>query len=312
MRPSQTESVDIPGDDAELPKRESLGAGPDTGADAPSLRLYLLLFLASALLVRFSIRSGDPDWKGLSANLATELLGALVVFVFVDRKFRANEVGYFKVKAATLRSLLAMALSPRARHVHRYLEYTARYFGGSANGFFIHRPHLQHRLRHETSNLLLVGGPGTGKTTILHYLFSSHAQNALRDVGGGRVPFMVHARNVLTDLPLETNVYLSQRRGATLSEREILQLVHGGRAVLIFDSIDEVGPEALAALRTWIDEVVRRHPRNQIVLSSRHVDELQGLHGFTTIEMPAYTRDELRSIREWVKHGSHRQACAKA
>ena len=130
--------------------------------------------------------------------------------------------------------------------------------------------------------LLLLGDPGTGKTTFFNYLAW------ILTFAGGDTPslarfgWVLPVPMMLRELPLESvttfdgllSAFLSQRVGEPLREEGdyVRGMLEEGRALVMLDGIDEIGSkEARLDLREAVFDGMRRFPDCLWLLSSRIV-----------------------------------------
>lgn len=78
--------------EVELPKTRQPDAIPEHPVPLPpSLWMYSVLLLIAVILVCLAFRE-KADWPGLFVNLASGIIGAVIVLVFVEQRLRASEV----------------------------------------------------------------------------------------------------------------------------------------------------------------------------------------------------------------------------
>ncbi len=117
-------------------------------------------------------------------------------------------------------------------------------------------------------HVLLVGGAGSGKTTLVNFLAARSASAGLRAGAGWRaepVPFVVPVRAL--DKPRLDEDTIAWLSGC---ERSFVDQVLGKRrAHVLIDGLDEATGEAGARLMRAIGEFAQRHPGNRLLLTSR-------------------------------------------
>jgi len=124
----------------------------------------------------------------------------------------------------------------------------------------------------DTGRVLLCGTAGAGKTTFLRWLALMAARGALAGDPGGVVPFFLPLRQ-FADGPLPTPEGLIAVTAAVLAEEKPDRWVGArfreGRALLLVDGIDELGPERRAEAKRWLEDLVAVYPDARYVVSTR-------------------------------------------
>jgi HEAT repeat protein len=116
--------------------------------------------------------------------------------------------------------------------------------------------------------VVLVGEPGSGKSTTLLYMYLSEAKRALDSAG--RVPLMVNLAEWPESIP--------DLKTLLVHEREVrgCPSIPASECVLLLDGLNELSEQHYAArvssIQKWIDE----NPAAQVVLTSREQQYLQG------------------------------------
>ena len=126
--------------------------------------------------------------------------------------------------------------------------------------------------------VLLRGGAGSGKTTLVQWLAvaSTRQQHAYEPELAhllGRVPFVLPLRRVIRDgRPPTPDQFLHAVRSSLAGAQPdgwADRVLSAGRAVVLVDGIDEIPANARMETRRWIRDLVRDYPGNLWLVTAR-------------------------------------------
>ena len=144
-------------------------------------------------------------------------------------------------------------------------------------------------LLEQTHALVLLGGPGSGKSTATKYLAWSHVaanQTTLSPVqtqvpllAGGPLPLRIELRLLNEERKRENYAFLSfavrvllKREGVEINPQMFKELLTRRGMVLIFDGLDEVGTlQERLGLVNEIEHFMLHYPGNRVLVTSRPV-----------------------------------------
>ncbi|WP_433385583.1 NACHT domain-containing protein [Micromonospora sp. KLBMP9576] len=157
--------------------------------------------------------------------------------------------------------------------------------------------------------LLLTGVAGSGKTTITQWLAITLAEQRLPATLSHLqdcVPVVVQLRHVHSGgagPSYGSMVRASAHRGRAELVGWIQKKLDTGRALVVFDGLDELAPHDVSPTMAWMEKVVAAHPAAHYVVTSRpdNIDYARfAAHGFQQLSLLETTPDEAREcVRRW-------------
>ncbi|GAB4500551.1 MAG: hypothetical protein Fur0035_00910 [Anaerolineales bacterium] len=164
------------------------------------------------------------------------------------------------------------------------------------------------------ANLLVIGQPGSGKSTALAALAAQLANRApesaaLREL----VPFIIHAADLGLPRPeakkaedlLQPLIEVEAAR-ASLFDRPRLPgffqvTFQAGRALLLLDGLDELPQAQVQESAAWLKSLLRAYPQTRVVASAsaEYADGLTGLQLFPLALLPWNAEQQKRFLQKW-------------
>ncbi|WP_420630073.1 NACHT domain-containing protein [Candidatus Leptofilum sp.] len=146
---------------------------------------------------------------------------------------------------------------------------------------------VQSRPAERPQNLVILGAPGTGKTTLLKHLTLTLAQPAQAGAPRKKSPIFLYLRDIASQIQRNPRYSLRQAVQTMLQNRQVdLSLdwlageLENGRCLILLDGLDEVAePTLRQQVVAWVQRQIRQQPHNQFVVTSRPF-------GYTTNPLP--------------------------
>lgn len=262
---------------------------------APSIWLYFFLLLVSAALLVFAQVNEQDNWTSFLLNISTEIIGAVIILILVDRRIRVSEIRQIKNIPGNTAHFALGILMPELHVAKGYVTSLITQLDSVSLGTYISRPQFEASLLSKSSNGVLVTSPaGMGKTTILHLLARSQSELVMQKPRSSRIPILVSISQWGTDDSKEI-LYWTMHSYYPISQRLFDRLLKKGRFICIFDGLDEsVDPlsivNKITAFRT-------NYPSNSVVVSCR--SQLQNIFGDLNLHiltLPPFSHEEMQRV----------------
>ncbi len=153
-----------------------------------------------------------------------------------------------------------------------------------------------------SSKLVILGRPGTGKTTFLQHLAMQCIQGVF---DGERLPVLISLHSLAIDLRINPSFDLFERihqqlQPAGLSQEQVKMLLHEGKILLLLDGLDEVVGSECHVVCYQIQQFAELYHRNRMIVTSRLAGLDYQFRGFTSVEMADFDQNQIETfIRKW-------------
>lgn len=154
-------------------------------------------------------------------------------------------------------------------------------------------------------NLVVLGAPGTGKTTLLKHItltLTTPTQDAPRL---NKTPIFLYSRDIAQHIGQNPHYSLLQAIHAMFKSRQITVplnwLAHdlsNGRCLIMLDGLDEVAESDLRQqVVGWVQHQMQQHPTNQFVITSRPFGyQSNPLPDALLLEVKPFTLEQVRQF----------------
>jgi hypothetical protein len=293
--------VDLPNNSAKLPQNPQ----PDIVSARiplpnPSIITYFILTLLGLVLVAisFSIR---PDLPALLVNLGTSLFSAVVLLVFIDQRLRQSEIAALRNLPNRVGHFVGHALSPRRKQLFRFCSLQLAALEKLLQVAIV--PTSLHELARQTGSFLLLGAPGSGKTTTLQILCAQRSREYLADETRP-IPILYPLRYWPPGLGLEEAILSHMRTFSPITRRSLTKTLGRYPVTLILDGADEMPPGLSDQLKAELDRLMRHYPRTDWIISSRSAHS-EISPGLPIVDLPPPSSAEVREIVRRLGDGGH-------
>ncbi|MBD2471707.1 NACHT domain-containing NTPase [Nostoc sp. FACHB-145] len=144
------------------------------------------------------------------------------------------------------------------------------------------------------TNLMVVGKPGSGKTTYLQRIVTECNDGKLQ---AQRIPVLIKLREFLED-GLEYAYNLTKFLGQLwrLSNADVELLLNQGRALVLLDGLDEVMGEAGKHIVKNIKQFARVYPQVQVVVTCRTQSQESWFERFDYVEVADFKEEQVKAF----------------
>lgn len=269
-------------------------------APAPSLWLYVVMSLAAMVLLVAALTKGGENWASFCLNLGADIIGAIVILIIVEHRLRQDELQAFRRIPLKTKLSIMIALFPDVRHALGYVRVLLGQMEEIAKPYLESRQNLEEAIAAKLPDgVVLIGGPGAGKTVLIHRIVRKKVIEVMREPRKAPIPVLVAGQR-WTDGNVEGVLLETMRSFYPVPAGIFHRFLRRGRLLCIFDSVDEtlLPSERLEAIVKFQQE----YPGNAVLLSTRPLPDamLSSLSNLKLerFEIPPLNADERARLQE--------------
>ncbi|HEY9602604.1 MAG TPA: NACHT domain-containing NTPase [Allocoleopsis sp.] len=152
------------------------------------------------------------------------------------------------------------------------------------------------------SKLMLLGKPGTGKTTFLQYLALECIQGTVQPqrlpIFFGLKYFVESPKDINGDsLSLRDYIY-QEFTSCGLSSADAESLLNRGKLLILLDGLDEVPASDINQLIKQINQLSQAYYRNHFIITCRIAAQPYRFSGFTEVELANFTSHQIEAFSQ--------------
>jgi len=260
----------------------------------PSLILYGVLVIASVGLIAIAFGPVSQDWSGILQNLATEIFGAVLILILVERRLRASEISQLRGLTRRTHHTLLSIIRPDIRFALAYTRIVEQHLESVTSAVYLVRPRLGGLLDEHPNGFILLSPPGGGKSTLVRQIVARQANLVIDAPAEAAVPVLVQMYHWMEGGPIE-NLKRAIRQYYPISERTFRKLLKRGRLLCVFDGLDEFADQNHAARE--LEHFRLAYPYVPMIVTTRPYVTTHQLN-LPTVEIPPLSNEEARALRE--------------
>jgi hypothetical protein len=274
----------------------SFGKQPDpqpslvTGETSPSLLLYAALLGFAVVLIVLGFNIQESNWSGLALNIATEIIGAVLILIVVDKRLRNDELKAIHKYANSSSIQLSSVFVPDIRDAVAYAKALSFELQRIQPKDYVEREKYENLLESHAGNLILYGVGGCGKSTLFQSIALKQVEQVKRKPRS-KIPIIFPMRR--WDRGEIVNQLWQTFQGfSNMKSKKFHKWLQQGRFIIMLDGLDE-SRESRSMLED-VHRFNRVYPKVTVLASCRSnfLTDAESILGFPTIEVSGLSSTE--------------------
>ena len=262
----------------------------EVSEQSPSLLLYSALCAFSVFLIVLGFNIQAANWAGLILNLATEIIGAVLILVIVDKRLRRDELQAIQKYAESSSTRLSSVFIPDVRDSVSYVKALSFELTRIQPKAYFMRKEYEDLLERCSGDILLYGVAGCGKSTLLQSIALKQTERVKRQPQS-QLPIILPMRQ-WSKGEITSQLWQAFHGFSKANQKKFHKWLHQGRFMVMFDGLDE-SQEPKLMLRE-IKEFKSRHPNIPVLASCRSsfLADAESMLGFQSVELSSLSNAE--------------------
>lgn len=160
------------------------------------------------------------------------------------------------------------------------------------------------------SQMMVLGKPGSGKTTFLQSLAISCNQGAFQP---DCLPIFISLKNFGEDTRFRPQISLLDYiyecfNILDVSEHELVSVLAHGKAIILLDGLDETIGEDCDKVIQKLNNFIDKYYKNKIIITCRIAAQHRKFQGFTEVEIADFTKPQIAAFsQKWFLAVAHNE-----
>mgnify|MGYP000046403802 CR=1 FL=1 len=262
----------------------------EVSEQSPSLLLYFALCAFAVFLAILGFNIQAANWASFILNLSTEIIGAVLILIIVDRRLRRDELQAIQKYAESSSTRLSSIFIPDVRDSVSYakaLSFELRRIQPKA--YFV-RKEYDDLLERYSGDILLYGVGGCGKSTFLQSIALKQAERVKRQPRS-KIPIILPMRQWSSG-EINNQLWKAFHGFSKANPQKFHKWLYQGRFIIMLDGLDESQEPKLMLME--IKEFKNRYPNIPVLASCRSIflADAEPMLGFQSIELSSLSNAE--------------------